>query len=298
MLLDFFTYCCINCLHILPTLEDIEKSCANGAVSIVGVHSAKFENEKLFSNVKNAVKRYEIGHPVVCDDGDLWEKLNISCWPTVALLAPGRRVIFMLIGENYVIKWARLLCEELARFFLENEQLFTVKLDELDASQVTAAAKQHRALSFPGKVSLSPSALHIVVSDSGNHRLLVASIDGEVEHTIGSGSRGFRDGSFDNAAFNAPQGTAWASDTLLYVADTGNHAVREIDLVSRTVKTIAGDGAQGSDVVGGRQSRDQSLNSPWDLCLVGDDKLFIAMAGSHQVDAQLDAQPEHHSRGC
>ena len=62
----------------------------------------------------------------------------------------------------------------------------------------------------------------------------------------------------------------------LWVADTGNHALREVDLAAATVKTLAGTGRQAG------QGRKTDLNSPWDLALAGE-KIFIAMAGSHQI---------------
>lgn len=55
-LLDFFTYCCINCLHILPDLARLEQK-YKGQLTVVGVHSAKFENERHGEHVKDAVAR-------------------------------------------------------------------------------------------------------------------------------------------------------------------------------------------------------------------------------------------------
>ena len=84
--LDFFTYCCINCMHVLPDLEALEE--ANENILIIGVHSAKFENEKLSLNIKHAIQRYGINHAVVNDSqAVLWKKYLISCWPTFMVLA-------------------------------------------------------------------------------------------------------------------------------------------------------------------------------------------------------------------
>nr|GMD47056.1 NHL repeat-containing protein 2 [Ipomoea batatas] len=64
VLLDFWTYCCINCMHVLPDLEFLEKKYKDMPFVVVGVHSAKFDNEKDLEAIRNAVLRYEITHPV------------------------------------------------------------------------------------------------------------------------------------------------------------------------------------------------------------------------------------------
>lgn len=59
VVLDFFTYCCINCMHILPDLEKLEERypADTGGVIVVGVHSAKFGNEKVSDNIRKAIER-------------------------------------------------------------------------------------------------------------------------------------------------------------------------------------------------------------------------------------------------
>jgi hypothetical protein len=106
----------------------------------------------------------------------------------------------------------------------------------------------------------------LFIADSGHHRLLVTTPDGQLLQPIGSGIPGFQDGDFATAQFQNPQGMAFdAEQQVLYVADTDNHALRKIDWRNRSVSTLADD-----------------LNSPWDLVLIAD-ILFVAMAGSHQI---------------
>lgn len=58
VVLDFFTYCCINCMHILPDLESLERRHpVEEGVVVVGIHSAKFGNEKVSNNIRNAINR-------------------------------------------------------------------------------------------------------------------------------------------------------------------------------------------------------------------------------------------------
>lgn len=115
---------------------------------------------------------------------------------------------------------------------------------------------------------------------------MVTDLSGNYLLQIGStGEDGLRDGNFDDATFNRPQGLAYnAKKNLLYVADTGNHALREVDFVKETVRTLAGDGTKGSDYQGGREGTSQRLNSPWDVCFEPiNEKVYIAMAGQHQI---------------
>ena len=101
--LDFFTYCCINCMHILPDLEALEHlySEKDGLV-ILGVHSAKFENEKSSTNILSAVLRYDIKHPVVNDsEAKLWHTLSVQCWPTLVVVGPEGKILLSLVGEGH-----------------------------------------------------------------------------------------------------------------------------------------------------------------------------------------------------
>ena len=101
--LDFFTYCCINCMHILPDLEALEHLYSEkDGLAIIGVHSAKFENEKSSTNILSAVLRYDIRHPVVNDsEAKLWHTLSVQCWPTLIVVSPEGKILFSLIGEGH-----------------------------------------------------------------------------------------------------------------------------------------------------------------------------------------------------
>ncbi|XP_017295020.1 NHL repeat-containing protein 2 [Kryptolebias marmoratus] len=284
VLLDFFTYCCINCMHILPDLHQLEErhSVKDGLV-IVGVHSAKFPNEKVLDNIRSAVLRYDIRHPVVNDnEASLWHELEVSCWPTLVLLGPRGNLLFALVGEGHRDRLA-LFADGALRFYGTRGLLKThsvgVKLyrDSLPPS----------ILSFPGKVAVDQSNQRLVIADTGHHRILVASSTGELLHVIGGPERGKQDGDLSKASFNSPQGVAIKGDAV-YVADTENHLIRKIDLSKRRVSTLAGVGAQGTDKEGGAMGPEQPISSPWDVvlgtaCGAEDNVLWIAMAGTHQI---------------
>ncbi|KAM6964281.1 NHL repeat-containing protein 2 [Tautogolabrus adspersus] len=284
VLLDFFTYCCINCMHILPDLHQLEqKHSVKDGLVIVGVHSAKFPNEKVLDNIRSAVLRYDICHPVVNDsEACLWHELEVSCWPTLVLLGPRGNLLFSLVGEGHRDK-LQLFTDIALRYYGEKGLLKAhtvgIKLyrDSLPPS----------VLSFPGKVAIDDSRKRLAIADTGHHRILVVTVTGQLEHVIGGPESGRQDGDLSKASFNSPQGVAIKGDTV-YVADTENHLIRKIDLSERRVSTLAGVGAQGTDKEGGAMGPEQPISSPWDVTLGSaggdeDNVLWIAMAGTHQI---------------
>lgn len=275
-------------MHILPELKRLEKSFppSEGLV-IVGVHSAKFENEKVIENIREAVLRYDIEHPVVNDaEAYVWNALQVQCWPTLVIMGPDGHGLFVLEGEGSK-EHLFLICETVLEYFKRTHNLSTSILP----MKLLKNSLSPSVLYYPGKVCVAPCE-KIVVSDTGHHRIVIVGKNGIIEDVIGCGKQGFQDGSCNNAQFNLPQGVVWENPCFIYVADTGNHAVRLINLEKRTVETVAGNGIQGSDQEGGLCGTFQPLNSPWDLCLGpgidSDDAsqnevLYIAMAGSHQI---------------
>ncbi|KAF7666538.1 hypothetical protein LDENG_00102920 [Lucifuga dentata] len=284
VLLDFFTYCCINCMHILPDLHQLEKkySVKDGLV-IVGVHSAKFPNEKVLENIRSAVLRYDICHPVVNDsEAQLWQELEVSCWPTLVLLGPRSNLLFSLVGEGHSDR-LMLFTDAALRYYGEQGVLKThtvgIKLyrDSLPSS----------ILSFPGKVAIDNKKKRLAIADTGHHRILVVSCTGQLLHVVGGPESGRKDGSLSEASFNSPQGVVMKGDTV-YVADTDNHLIRKVDLLEGRVSTLAGVGVQGTDKEGGAMGPQQPISSPWDVCLgtaggAEENVLWIAMAGTHQI---------------
>lgn len=267
VILDFFTYCCINCLHILPHLRELEErfSVEDGVV-IVGVHSAKFDNEKDSANILAALRRYDITHPVVNDcEGKLWSKLGISCWPTVLVLGPKGQPIFELVGEFHKND----LCEFVSSavdFFETRGELLPHLLPPFSIAPINKGP-----LLFPGKVTSiarDDGSELIAIANTGLHTIIVASGEGLIKHIIGgTGQPGFADGNFSTALFNAPQGIAFSSCHILFVADTENHAIRKVDLLKQSVVTVAGNGQQ-AESIGCNRETSQSLSSPWDLCFI------------------------------
>ena len=100
VLIDFWTYCCINCMHVLPELKRLEQKYPSELV-VIGVHSAKFTTEKETSAIEQAIQRYEIDHPVVNDcDFEIWKAYNIHAWPSFMLINPTGRIVGTHSGEG------------------------------------------------------------------------------------------------------------------------------------------------------------------------------------------------------
>ncbi len=281
VLLDFWTLCCINCIHIMPDLAKLEKKYPNELV-VIGVHSPKFENEKATASIRKAILRYQIEHPVVNDaDHAIWERYEVEAWPTLVLIDPEGNLVGYASGEgNYDV-----LDAVIGRLADEHKKKKT--LDEKPVRFDLARFRESgdTPLFFPGKVVADAAGKRLFIADSTHHRIVVTDLQGNKLAVIGTGAPGHADGAFDTAQFSDPQGMAVRGDTV-YVADRKNHEIREIDLKAKTVTTAAGTGRQ-ADADDRRltvpmPAREVGLNSPWDVLLDGD-RLFVAMAGHHQI---------------
>lgn len=286
IILDFWTYGCINCIHMIPTLRRLEERYADSLV-VIGVHSAKFENEGQTENLRQIVQRYELHHPVINDsDFRVWRQYGVRAWPTFVVIDPRGNVLALQPGEVPFDAFDNLLAG-MVDFWSGTGELNTEPLElALEGAGMPAGA-----LAFPGKVLADEAGGRLFISDSNHHRIIVADLNTyAVQTVIGNGSRGLADGDFATAQFSQPQGMALSADgSTLYVADTQNHVVRAADLNAGTVTTIAGTGIQSYERHAPEEGEfalaaETGISSPWALEL--DDAsqtLYIAMAGPHQI---------------
>jgi len=273
VLLDFWTYCGINCMHVLPDLHYLQNKYPD-SLTVIGMHSPKFENERIPEQLQKAINRLHIRHPVANDTKfQMWRAYGIKAWPSIIFIDPEGYVVGILRGEG-----RRQQLDELIRKHLDAAEEKGV----LAPSRLPPALQPEASgmLSFPGKVLATRNNLYI--ADSGRNRILETYHDGKVRRIFGSGTAGMLDGNESAAMFNNPQGMTLAGD-FLYIADTDNHAIRRIHLKSGDVMTLAGDGKQGRYVADSfRDPLEAQLNSPWDLTY-HESNLYIAMAGQHQI---------------
>ncbi|MBQ1105534.1 MULTISPECIES: NHL domain-containing thioredoxin family protein [Streptomyces] len=276
VILDFWTFCCVNCLHVLDELRELEEK-HRDTVVIIGVHSPKFVHEAEHQAVVDAVERYEVHHPVL-DDPELatWKQYAVRAWPTLVVIDPEGYVVAQHAGEGHAHAIEKLVEE------LEAEHAAKGTLRRGDGPYV-APEPVATHLRFPGKALLLPDG-GFLVSDTTRHRLVELDADGEtVRRHFGTGERGLSDGGPDEARFSEPQGLAVLPDGRVAVADTVNHAIRALDLTTGVTSTLAGTGRQWwQGAPTGGPAREVDLSSPWDVAWFGD-RLWIAMAGVHQL---------------
>jgi DNA-binding beta-propeller fold protein YncE len=276
VLLDFWTYGCINCIHIIPDLKRLEHKYPDQLV-VIGVHSAKFENEKDTENIRRIILRYELEHPVYNDaEYKVWQSYGVRAWPTQVLIDPAGYVIGAVSGEgNYdlIDQVVAKVVDEFRKRGELNEEPLKLTLERARVGDLP--------LAFPGKILADAKGDRLFIADSNHNRLVITKLDGTLIESIGTGVPGAVDGAFDKASFNRPQGMALDGDSL-YIADTENHLIRRVDLKTRTVQTVAGTGQQAHDYFKQGPARTIELSSPWDLQLVGR-QLYITMAGTHQI---------------
>ncbi|MFE2374355.1 NHL domain-containing thioredoxin family protein [Streptomyces sp. NPDC059398] len=265
VILDFWTFCCINCLHVLDELRELEQQHSDTVV-IIGVHSPKFVHEAEHQAVVDAVERYGVHHPVL-DDPELatWKQYAVRAWPTLVVIDPEGYVVAQHAGEGHAHAIETLVGE------LEAEHAAKGTLRRGDGPYV-APEPVATDLRFPGKAIALPNG-HLLVSDTTRHQLVELEPDGEtVVRRIGG-----------EGVFNEPQGLALLPGGKVAVADTVHHAIRTYDPESGEIALVAGTGKQwwqGSPTSG--PALGVALSSPWDLAWF-DGRLWIAMAGVHQL---------------
>ncbi len=306
VVLDFWTFCCINCLHVLDELREVEAEFSDVLV-VIGVHSPKFVHEADPVALAAAVERYEVHHPVL-DDPQLqtWQAYAARAWPTLVVIDPEGYVVAQMAGEGHRHNLEILVRELVA----EHDAKGTL---HRGSGPYVPPPATPGTLRFPAKAVALPNG-NLLVADAGHHSLAELAPDGAtLVRRIGSGERGFVDGGPDEARFSEPNGLCLVPDELrpwleydVLVADTVNHALRGVRLDDGTVTTVAGTGEQlmvgASDNVaaafgGGTglgfagPAQAVRLSSPWDVAWSQEWGAFVvAMAGNHTLWAFDDKE--------
>ena len=280
LLLDFWTFCCINCLHVLDELRPIEAEFADVLVT-VGVHSPKFVHEADEEALKAAVERYGVHHPVL-DDPDLttWQAYAVKAWPTLVLVDPEGYVVHVAAGEGHAEALRRVITEVVAAHEAKGT------LHRGDGPYVPPVAED-TPLRFPAKAVTGPNGT-LLVADTAHHRV-VELVGDDIVRAFGTGERGRVDGT--SPTFSEPSGLAVLPDDVartvgyhVVVADTVNHLLRGINLDTGEVTTVAGTGEQWRDGRDDGPAIDTPLTSPWDVAWWRSE-VIIAMAGNHTLGA-------------
>ena len=292
VLLDFWTLCCVNCHHVLAELRPIEAK-YHDVLTVIGIHSPKFEHEKRPESVAAGIERHDIHHAVLNDPNmSTWAAYGVRAWPTLVLIDPVGKIVANYSGEGHAHALDALL-EELIAEYEANGSLVRGK------DVYVAPEPDGKLFKQPGKVELIPAHLRdyfngadLLISNSGGHSLIAVSSDdtNTAKLTIGLGERGVLDGNFESVKFAEPYGAVFLPAELaaklgfeLVIADTANHLIRAVNLAEQKVSTIAGTGVQWmqNDATHG-PALETRISTPWDIALL-DDQLLIAMAGEHRI---------------
>lgn len=282
VILDFWTFCCINCMHVLPALRQLERTFPEELV-VIGVHSPKFTAEKDAENVARAIARYGIVHPVVHDpEFRIWRDYAVRAWPSLVFIDPSGREVGRHSGEADPERLLSAVSNALRQY--REHGLLEPGVLPLKQFGVTTGR-----YAFPGKIKpmpASPDGRFWALADAGHHQIAILDDKGAETARYGATLPGLMDGPGGAARFNTPQGLVCGIDaegrSAVFVADTGNHAVRKIDLGTGQVTTLAGTGRRGPALGGPVPAQGAELASPWDLERKGT-QLFIANAGTHQL---------------
>src|SRR5258705_1818129 len=188
VLLDFWTYGCINCIHIIPDLKKLEAKYPNQLV-VIGVHSAKFQNEKETENIRRIILRYELEHPVYNDsEYAVWQSYGVRRWPTQVLIDPAGYLVGSASGEgNYeaIDRAVGQLITEFRKRGELNEQPLKLVLEKAKVGDLP--------LAFPGKVLADAASDRLFISDSNHNRIVITKLDGALVATIATVERGAAD---------------------------------------------------------------------------------------------------------
>ncbi len=284
ILLDFWTYACVNCMHMIPEIKKLEEEFGS-KLTVIGVHSGKFDNEKDIEGIRNAIVKYDISHPVINDSKfNIWNSFKVKSWPTLILIGPNGRIKDTYVGEGTSQK----IREDITS--LIKKYRYSLNRDSLPIVLEKDKIVGH-VLSFPSKleyvkdfesigIAKTPA---ILIANSGKNTIVVSSLSGDILLEIGSGKKGLADGTIGSASFNNPHGLLYKNN-ILYVADTGNHTLRKIDLKKNEVSTIIGSGIRGQILSDSKTVKEVDLASPWDLEFFPDkNNIIIANSGTHQL---------------
>ena len=244
-----------------------------GRLNVVAVHVPRFEHERDARRVAKRLSRQKLDFPIAHDpDWTLWQQYGIEAWPTVVLLDGEGRIRERWVGDGQV--------RELDSAVTALNDAIVPRSRNDAPIELRSLREPMLPLRFP--VGVAVNANYLYVADSGHHRVLECDHGGRVLRQFGSGGPGFIDGPMELSAFNRPHGICLQRD-MLYVADSGNHAVRRIQLRTGDIDTICGAGRPGEPVEGEvTDPRAVALDQPRALALSAE-AMHIATAGDNRV---------------
>ena len=252
-------------------------------LNVVAVHVPKFEHERDARRVAKRLYRQKLDFPIAHDpEWTLWQQYGIEAWATVVLIDGEGQIRERWVGDGHVRELDAAVTTLNDAIVPRSRNTVPIELRQMREPMLP--------LRFPIGIAVNENYLY--VADSGHHRILECDHGGRVLRQFGSGGPGFIDGPMELSAFNRPQGICLQRD-MLYVADSGNHAVRRIQLRSGDIETICGAGRPGEPTEGPindpraialDQPRAVSLNAgAMHIATAGDNRIWTYDLGKHEI---------------
>ncbi len=285
VLLDFWSYSCVNCVEVLQEIKEMEQQFGS-KLTVIGIHSGQFENEKNFSEIRKAVIRNDIDYPVINDSKlRIWNEFEIKGLPSFILIDPHGDIYKKFVGETSIVDVKSAIKKLISKYKYDlNRDSLPIVLEKnnIDGNVLSSPTKIEYVADFSYKSRHLPA---LFIANTSKNSVIATTLSGDVILKIGTNSSGFQDGSFDVASFDSPQGLIYRGGKL-YVADTGNHAIREVDFKESKVTTLIGSGQRG-DVLSESQiveAKTFELASPTDIeFFPTNESMVIANSGTHQI---------------
>lgn len=242
-----------------------------GKLQQIVVQVPRFDFERNPQQALKLLRRSGVSAPILLDaQWDTWRRFGIESWPTLLLIDAEGVERDRIVGTGGDLDRAlSALCGK-----------SSLPQDEDLHAEAEGNAEPRLPLRFPAGLAVTAERLY--VADSGHHRVLECTHDGRVLRQFGIGTADMINGGMEEAAFNRPQGLAIERE-FLYVADTGNHALRRVSLLSGHVDTLCGTGRAGDPLEGPLANYwDSPLNHPTDIA-ISDNQIHVAMAGDNHI---------------
>lgn len=270
LLLNFWTSSSSLSLGQLKELKRLDEIHDN--LSIIIVHSGKYESEGQTATLRNFIIENDVPFTVINDSAFvMFSEYGIEAWPTNILIDPTGKIMLRSEGMS-----------------VEGDISALIELydgpSKTGGSYLFSETQRFNqgVICYPTFIA-SDEQFSLFISETRSHRILQTDRGGYSEHIIGSGFPGFEDGNQRSARFYLPRGVAFdRRDSVLYIADTGNDAIRKFNLETRQVTTVLGNGERASTPPEMIVDRSHRLNQPTDLVVV-DGALYITMTGWNQI---------------
>jgi hypothetical protein len=267
----FWNASSVYCHNALADMFQLQRKHPEN-LSVLTIHVPKFAAELEQKTLLDAINRLDIQLPVANDtQWTVWQHYDIQSWPSVVLIDSKGAIAGEFSGDDC----KKDIESRLSALLAEMPYATNPKPKSLKAKP---KPKVFSALHSPCGLLIHNKLLYI--ADSGHNRILECSLDGQVKRVFGTGLPLYLDGISSEASFNRPMGMSAARE-FLYVADTGNHAIRRIRLMDGYIDSLLGNGKPGrSEDKTVVMYHDVQLDNPTSVSVI-QDILVVADAGNN-----------------